>query len=57
MYYIIETKKGYIKEPTFIFDEYCDFLYDAYKFNEKTLKKFFIFRDKKNYKIYIMGGE
>lgn len=54
MYYIIEKKKGYIKIPTFIFDEVCGFLTDAYKFKEKELKKFFIFRNKKNYKIYKM---
>lgn len=54
MYYIIETKKGYIKEPTFIFDKTCEFLTDAYKFKEKELKKFFMFRNKKNYKTYKM---
>lgn len=55
--YIVETKKGYIKQFTMIFDMECQFMSEAYKFKKKDLKKFFIFRDKKRYKIYKIGSE
>lgn len=57
MYYYIESKEGYIKKPTLLFDITCISLFDAYKFKEKQLKKFFIFRNKKNYKIYLIGDK
>ena len=50
--YIVESKKGYISEFTLLFDITCQFMKNAYYFDDKSLKKFFIFRDKKNYKIY-----
>lgn len=55
--YIVETKKGYIKTFTLIFDEECQFLKDAARFDKKALKKFFIFRDKKRYRIYQIDEE
>lgn len=55
--YIVESKKGYISEFTFIFDKVCLFMKNAYYFDDKTLRKFFIFRDKKRYKIYQIGEE
>lgn len=55
--YIVENKRGYIKKPTFIFDYECQFIKEAYKFTEKGLKKFFMFRDKKRYKIYKIGSK
>jgi hypothetical protein len=54
--YIIETKNGYIKEFTMIFDKECRFMKDAYKFKKKDLKKFFIFREKSRYKVYSIDG-
>ena len=58
MYYIVESRRGYIKEPTFVFDKTCEFMQDAFKFNnKKELGKFFMFRDKKRYKTYKMGGK
>lgn len=54
--YIIETKKGYIKEFTMIFDKECRYIKEAYKFKKKDLNKFFIFRSKKKYRIYKVNG-
>lgn len=53
--YIIETKKGYISEPTLIFDKETEWFKEAYYFNKEQLKKFFIFRDKSKYKVYKIG--
>lgn len=50
--YVVENKKGYIKEFTMIFDKVTIFYDSSYKFNKKELKKFFIFRNKKKYKVY-----
>lgn len=50
--YVIETKKGYISEPTLIFDKESEWYKDACRFTKEGLKKFFILRDKKKYKIY-----
>lgn len=50
--YVIENEKGYIKEFTMIFDKECGYINEAYKFKKKELKRFFIFRKKKKYKIY-----
>ena len=53
--YIIETKNGYISEPTLIFDKETEWFKEACYFNEEQLKKFFIFRDKDKYKVYEIG--
>lgn len=50
--FIIETKNGYITEPTLIFDKESMWFKDACKFTEEGLKKFFMLRDKKKYKVY-----
>ena len=50
--FIIETKNGYITEPTLIFDKESMWFKDAGRFTEEGLKKFFLFRDKRKYKIY-----
>lgn len=55
--YIVETKKGYIKKFSFIFDYECDYLKEAARFTKRGLKRFFIFRDKSKYKIYKIGSE
>jgi hypothetical protein len=55
-YYIIETKKGYVKRPTFIFDELTRWYKDAFKFKKKEdVKKFLLLRNKNNYKVYKIG--
>lgn len=54
--YVIETKNGYISKFTFIFDKESEWYKDACKFTKEGLKKFFMFRDKKKYKIYKIGG-
>lgn len=53
--YVIETKNGYIKKFSFIFDEECRYLKDACRFTKKGIKKFFIFRNKDKYKVYKIG--
>jgi len=56
--YIVESIRGYIKKPTFIFDKTCDFMKDAFRFkNKKDLNKFFMFRDRKRYKTYKVGDK
>lgn len=50
--YVIETKNGYISEPTLIFDKESEWYRDAYHFTKEGIKKFFIFRDKSKYKVY-----
>lgn len=53
--YIIETKTGYISEPTLIFDKESEWFKEACYFNEEQLKKFFMFRNKDKYKVYKIG--
>ena len=53
--YIIETKTGYISEPTLIFDKETEWFKEACYFNEEQLKKFFMFRNKDKYKVYKIG--
>lgn len=54
--YIVETKEGYIKKPTFIFDEVTKWYKDAYFFkSKKDVKKFMLLRNTKNYKVYKIG--
>jgi len=50
--YVIETKNGYIKEFTLIFDKETQWYKEAFRFTKENIKKFFIFRDKEKYKIY-----
>lgn len=55
--YIVESKSGYIKEFTLIFDETSQWYKEAYKFKKKDLKKFFMLRDRKKYKVYQVNYE
>ena len=53
--YIIETKNGYITEPTLIFDKECIWFKDACYFTAEGIKRFFMFRNKDKYKVYKIG--
>lgn len=54
--YVIETKTGYIKKPTFLFDEITRWYKDAWIFKtKKDVKKFLLLRNKENYKVYKIG--
>lgn len=53
--YIIETKNGYITEPTLIFDKECIWFKDACYFTAEGIKRFFMFRKKDKYKVYKIG--
>ncbi len=55
--YVIETKNGYIKKFTLIFDKECDYLKEAAYFTKPALDKFFMFRDRKKYRVYQINVE